>query len=477
MTRARAPLLGTVLACTVLVAAVTLGLLGLHRAAERRLDEALGQRLQAAANALAVSADADSVEALVFNSGGYAWADSQAHRWARLARRSDLAEITMVTPEGRVLVTTATNLLSGETSDFWALDEAAVATVRDSMAAVAVPTQRVGLVYQASAFAPVVVDDPAVGRFVQAVVTVRGNPDFYDALDTLRRGAAVTMAVVLGVVALVLVVLLRLERSVRRARASLARQESLAAMGRMTAGIAHEIRNPLGIIRGAGQHLQRVLAEAGIEDEVADFIPEEVDRLDRILTGYLAFGRDGDAADEVFTLESVLRRGVALAGRELEEAGVAVVRETDLDGAEVRGDPRRLQQVLLNLLLNARDAMPGGGAVRLAAAREGDTLVLTVSDEGDGAGRDARPVLRTVLDVQGEGRRAGTVPVPPHRRDHGRHAGPEGPRRPPRRRGRAAAAGPHGRRRRGGGPRSRDQGVTRWPGSWWWTTRRRWSRC
>ena len=123
------------------------------------------------------------------------------------------------------------------------------------------------------------------------------------------------MLAVLGLVATILV---NLEASVRRYRASLLRQESLAAMGRMTAGIAHEIRNPLGIIRGAGQHLQRVLDEAGISDEVADFIPEEVDRLDRILTGYLAFGRDAETAPEVFAFDAVLRRSVQLVARELE---------------------------------------------------------------------------------------------------------------------------------------------------------------
>ena len=385
MSGPRAPLLWAALACTVLVAAVTLGLLGLHRAAERRLDEALGQRLLAVANALAVGIDADRVEALAYGSGGWAWADSLQRRWRRLAEGSDLAEISLVDPEGRLLLTTAANLQVGATSDYWSLDEAAVATVCDAMTAVAMPTSRVGDIYQASAHAPVVSDDPAVGPVVHAVITVRGNPDFYDALDALRRGAVLTLAIVLAVLGLVATILVGLEASVRRARASLVEQESLAAMGRMTAGIAHEIRNPLGIIRGAGQHLQRVLDEAGLSDEVAGFIPGEVDRLDRILTGYLAFGRDAETAPEVFAFDGVLRRSVQLVARELQADGVRV--ELPESGAgQVRGDPRRLQQVVLNLLLNARDAMPGGGVITLAVAREDGRLTLTVSDEGEGLG-------------------------------------------------------------------------------------------
>jgi signal transduction histidine kinase len=394
-----APLLGAVLACAALVAAVILGFVNLHRAAEHRLDEALGQRLLAVAVALASSADPDSVEVLVYaagDAGGSAadadppppvstWADSLQRDWRAIARRSDLAEITLTTPEGVVLATTAPNLLRGERSDFWSLDAVAVDSVRAAAQPVSVPTRRVGPVYQASAHAPVVRDDPVVGPpFVQAVLTVRGNPDFYDALDALKRGAAVTIAAVLVVLALAGTVLYRLDVSVRRYRASLAHQENLAAMGRMTAGIAHEIRNPLGIIRGAGQHLERVLADAGIADEFARFIPEEVDRLDRILSGYLAFGRDAEPEAEDFDPEVVVRRSIALVAEELARSGVTVERRGGGLDARLRGDPRRLQQVLLNLLLNARDAMPAGGTVVVDLARAGDDLRVAVSDEGSG---------------------------------------------------------------------------------------------
>jgi len=390
LTAPRAPLAAAALASAALAVAVTVGMLLLYHAAERRLDQALGQRLAAVAGVLAESTSADSVRALAWDIGGWAWADSTAALWTRVARRSDLAEIALITPEGTVLVSTAHNVEAGEPDDFWALDEKAVTAAGASLAPVVVPTRRVGGVHQASVHAPIVVDDPAVGApYTEAVITVRARPDFFSTLVTLRSGAVALVALVLGVLVLVVLVLYRLQVSVQRARAQLARQETLAAMGRMTAGIAHEIRNPLGIIRGAGQHLQRVLAEAGIEDEVADYIPGEVDRLDRILTGYLAFGRDAEAEAEDFALATVLRRGVALVERELAEAQVTAAIGDRSGGAAVHGDPRRVQQVLLNLLLNARDAMPGGGAVTLDAVRDGGQVVVTVADEGTGLG--ARP--------------------------------------------------------------------------------------
>jgi two-component system sensor histidine kinase HydH len=156
-------------------------------------------------------------------------------------------------------------------------------------------------------------------------------------------------------------------------------------MGRMTAGIAHEIRNPLGIIRGAGEHLARLLADRGIEDEVVSFIPEEVDRLDRILAGYLAFGTDALGELEDVDLASVVRRTVRLVAPDL-----AVDVTEPLPAAPCRGDPRRLQQVLLNLLLNARDAMPAGGRVTVGLSSAGGRHRVTVADEGTGLQGAAR---------------------------------------------------------------------------------------
>jgi len=154
----------------------------------------------------------------------------------------------------------------------------------------------------------------------------------------------------------------------------------------MAAGIAHEIRNPLGIIKGAGEHLQRQLTAAGVEDEVAVYISDEVDRLDRILTGYLTFGSDRESELEPVDLAHLIRRSTKLVTEELAAAGVDIVVTEPLPTAMVSGDPRRLQQVILNLLLNARDAMPDGGSVTLALASRAQEHVLTMTDLGGGMG-------------------------------------------------------------------------------------------
>jgi signal transduction histidine kinase len=223
---------------------------------------------------------------------------------------------------------------------------------------------------------------------VAGVLSVEAEADFFDALAVLRRGAWATLAAVLGVLTLLGVLLLRLQRSLVRARLDVLRQENLAMMGRMTAGIAHEIRNPLGIIRGAGEIQAVKLRELGVELPTLDFVTEEVDRLDRILTRYLTFGKGtGAALDlEPIPIARLTERVVRMLRPELEADGVAVDFVDASAGAVVDGDSPGLQQVLLNLLINARDAQPGGGRVEVRVEADGELVRIRILDEGAGLG-------------------------------------------------------------------------------------------
>lgn len=385
MTGRRRWFLYAAIAYLVIICAVVLGLGRLYTASQTRLDEAMGDRLLAVANSLAVMTEASEVFAVsIGDTTAQSYVDSLARKYHRVGRRDNLAEITLCDPDGVVLLSTSAGQTIGHANDYWALDPAAVEMAGQGFAQ-STRLYRLQETFQKSAHAPVLLHDPLIGSpLVVAIVTVSGNPDFFDALATLRKGAFVTGTVVLVILVLMGFFLYRIELAVQRYRASIMRQETLATMGRMTAGIAHEIRNPLGIIRGAGQHLQRVLDEAKINDPVATFIPEEVDRLDQILSGYLAFGADGPLVQDVFAFGAGVRQSVAMIQPEL-QAGQVTVQITDLPAdVQVLGDPRRLQQVLLNVLLNARDAMPKGGAVIVAAAVRDSEIVLTISDQGCG---------------------------------------------------------------------------------------------
>ena len=380
MTDRRRWLLWGLLAYLAILTAVALSLLVLYRGARDRLDQALGQRLVAVATASAMLVEnGDALEEWSLETEESTELIWLASRLEQIRRDNDLAEITLCDPFGLVLISASGRLEWGEQNVFWQLDPGAVELALGGFPAASRLYRHAQLV-QKSAHAPIFTS----GGAVSGVLTVEGNADFFDALATLRSGAILTLAVVMAFLAVMGVFLWQINRSVERYRASVLRQENLAAMGRMTAGIAHEIRNPLGIIRGAGQHLTQRLQEAGIEDDVAGFITTEVDRLDRILTGYLAFGSEVEAEAEDFDLVTVVHRSVGLLAEDMQAAGITLRVAEPLAASPLRGDPLRLRQVLLNLLLNARDAMPEGGAVEVGLVREGRDYVLTVSDEGSG---------------------------------------------------------------------------------------------
>lgn len=362
-----------------ILAVVVVGLALLYRGARERLDGALGQRLLAVGTTAVHLVDGDALAGWAVDpepDSDLLWLSS---RLERIREQNDLAEITLCDSTGVVIVSAAGRLEWGEFNVFWNTDRTAVARAQVGDPAVS-HLYRQGSLYQKSAHVPV---RDSWGALV-GVLTVEGSADFFDALATLRHGALLTVVAVVVVLALLGMVLLRSQRALERARTSLLQQESLAAMGRLTAGIAHEIRNPLGIIRGAGQHLQQVLRDRGVDDPVVEFIPEEVDRLDRILTGYLAFGTDTTAETERVDLTQLVRRTVRLATAELAGQDVTVQVLEPLPDAVVMADPRRLQQVILNLLLNARDAMPRGGPVHVGLREEAGRWRLTVIDAGAG---------------------------------------------------------------------------------------------
>lgn len=169
-------------------------------------------------------------------------------------------------------------------------------------------------------------------------------------------------------------------RDRERLMRALADREQAAALGRMAATMAHEVRNPLGGLATAVSTLRRFGDDPEVRAEALGLLGRGIETIDRIVTGALDLYRPPDErrlgrADledlRHLVAPEAARRGVALDWR------VEVPESLDLGAVEVR-------QLLLNLLLNACAATPGGGRVRLAAREEGGALVCEVADEGPG---------------------------------------------------------------------------------------------
>ncbi len=231
---------------------------------------------------------------------------------------------------------------------------------------------------------------PVVGVFE---ITQNISGDLVE-IGNFRLIILVTLVVIMGLLFLVLrqivkqagVILARRQEEQRNLEAQLHQSERLAALGEMTAGVAHEIRNPLGIISSTAELLQERLAKYEPQDRLAQIIVEESNRLNEKVTEFLDFARPRVPNLRPCDLEGVLNRGLELLAPEINRLGITVERRYHLNGRVLPADPDLLHQAFLNLLLNAIQAMPGGGRLtvetRSGPRGEGGEIVFRDSGEG-----------------------------------------------------------------------------------------------
>ncbi len=173
-----------------------------------------------------------------------------------------------------------------------------------------------------------------------------------------------------------------LERDLRRS-------ERLSALGRLTAGVAHEVRNPLAAIKLKVQMARRAGNAPARLDDTFRVITEEIDRLDALVRRLLEFGRTQPLEQSKLDLCELVRHRAALFNDIAERAGVKIEFRMPTEAVTVEGDRERLAQVLDNLIRNALTAMPGGGRLALscqAASTEDGLAVARLAVEDTGLG-------------------------------------------------------------------------------------------
>jgi signal transduction histidine kinase len=169
------------------------------------------------------------------------------------------------------------------------------------------------------------------------------------------------------------------------------RQEKLASLGMLAAGVAHEIRNPLTAIKAWLYMQQKHLKKGTPEFDDASLIADEINRLERIVRDFLQFARPSDPQLIVVPAELLLREAQTLMEPQLEKSNIKLVVD-EVATAQIRADPQQIKQVLVNLIHNAADSMGKNGTITLRARldekrlsdRLREVVILEVSDTGKG---------------------------------------------------------------------------------------------
>ncbi|MBU2430477.1 MAG: GHKL domain-containing protein, partial [Proteobacteria bacterium] len=170
---------------------------------------------------------------------------------------------------------------------------------------------------------------------------------------------------------------LNLEEKLRQA-------EHLSAIGEMTAGVSHEIRNPLGIIKSSAQLLKKKMTRLDIKSNIPDIIVEESSRMDRIITDFLDFARPKIPDRHLCRIEDIIEKNLAYLSPQIEENQIQIIREIPSRLPEINADSAMLYQAFLNILLNAFQAMENKGCITIKIHYNSGNMVINFLDDGKG---------------------------------------------------------------------------------------------
>jgi signal transduction histidine kinase len=184
-------------------------------------------------------------------------------------------------------------------------------------------------------------------------------------------------------------------RQLRRVEAEARRSERLAALGQLSAGLAHEIRNPLGVIKGSAEMLAKKLQEAQpLAAELAGYISSEVNRLNALVARFLDFARPLRLELHSEQVTDIVDRAAESVRAQMPSAHVDIERRYSAELPPVLVDESFCESVFSNLITNAYQAMDGSGVLRLSAAPESSNgsvgVMVTVEDTGPGVSAEMR---------------------------------------------------------------------------------------
>jgi len=356
-----------------LVLAVNLTLGGAIDTSQKVLDQELGKKLQGTAHIAALLVEPEHV-ALLAAAGGDSVAgdsafadftlrmdaqeaaDAVRFEWNRLASTSGLSNIVLVDPSRRVLL---------RLHDPFAFEPEVLLLDPGDLTKALIGKSSYSKLYRKdgeylrSAYAPVVGPEGAV----IGAVAVEGGSEAFQPLLQVRNALYGAAGVLTILVVTIFIGFQRTAGHLSKIEENMRHTDLLASIGQVSAGVAHEIRNPLAVLRGASTRLQRYDHLKPEERQMLlGMIDEEVTRMSSFVQNFLHLSRRPNREPQGFDLRPVLERSLGILRVELDRANVGITVEWNADnGVHLQGDPLAMHHVFLNLARNARDVMPDGG--------------------------------------------------------------------------------------------------------------------
>ena len=190
------------------------------------------------------------------------------------------------------------------------------------------------------------------------------------------------------------VILFRDLSEIEHLKKEMARSQRLASIGRLAAGVAHEIRNPLSSIKGFATYFRERYRRVPEDKKTAEIMIQEVERLNRVIGQLLEFARPMTIQKRPASLDDTIKDSLKMVEGDAHGKGIGVSFQGDPHTKEVFIDPDRIKQVLLNLYLNAIEAMTDGGRLSVEVVQEDDGYFqIRVSDTGKGIKKEDLPHL------------------------------------------------------------------------------------
>jgi len=185
------------------------------------------------------------------------------------------------------------------------------------------------------------------------------------------------------------VILLRDLTEVNHLKKEVARSQRLASLGRLAAGIAHEIRNPLSSIKGFATYFRERYKDDAEDSKTAEIMIQEVERLNRVISQLLEFARPLQVTPRSVSLSEIVRHALKVVEGQARERQIVIRTNLPEDLDQVMIDPDKLKQVFLNLYLNAITAMENGGTLTVSLTRDEHQMIrIDISDTGKGIAAD-----------------------------------------------------------------------------------------